>query len=53
MKLIITLIVVLLLFTVPAFSELTPADIDKIRLIVKEEVAVGSCGIRVPGAKIR
>ena len=38
MKLIMTLIVVLLLFTVPAFSELTPADIDKIRLIVKEEV---------------
>ena len=40
MKLIITLIVGLLLFTVPAFSELTQADIDKIRLIVKEEVAV-------------
>ena len=38
MKLIMTLIVVLLLFTVSAFSELTPADIDKIRLIVKEEV---------------
>ena len=29
----------LLLCTVPVFSELTPADIDKIRLIVKEEVA--------------
>ena len=38
MKLILTLTLMLLLLTVPAFSELTPADIDKIRLIVKEEV---------------
>ena len=39
MKLILTSTLMLLLLTVPAFSELTPADIDKIRLIVKEEVA--------------
>ena len=32
------LIGVLFFFTAPAFSELTQADIDKIRLIVKEEV---------------
>ena len=38
MKLIMTLITAFLLFTTPAFSELTEADIDKIRLIVKEEV---------------
>ena len=38
MKLIMTLIAALLLFTTPAFSELTEADIDKIRLIVKAEV---------------
>ena len=38
MKLILILPLMLLLLTVPAFSELTPADIDKIRLIVKEEV---------------
>ena len=38
MKFTLILIVVLLGFTAPAFSELTPADIDKIRLIVKEEV---------------
>lgn len=38
MKLITLLFAVLLCFTAPAFSELTPADIDKIRLIVKEEV---------------
>ena len=38
MKLILTSTLLLLLLTVPAFSELTPADIDKIRLIVKEEV---------------
>ena len=38
MKLILTSTLMLLLLTVPAFSELTPADIDKIRLIVKEEV---------------
>ena len=38
MKLIMTLIVALLPFTVSAFGELTQADIDKIRLIVKEEV---------------
>lgn len=38
MKLILTSTLLLLLLTVPAFSELTPADINKIRLIVKEEV---------------
>ena len=38
MKLVTTLITVLLLFTVPAFSELTAADIEKIRSIIKEEV---------------
>ena len=38
MKLILTSTLMLLLLTVPAFSELTPADIDKIRLIIKEEV---------------
>ena len=38
MKLITMLLAMLLCFTASAFSELTPADIDKIRLIVKEEV---------------
>ena len=38
MKLVIILSAALLLFAAPVFSELTPADIDKIRLIVKEEV---------------
>ena len=36
----------LLLLTTPAFSELTPADIDKIRLIVKEEVAASEARMR-------
>lgn len=39
MKLITVLIVMFLLFTVPAFSELTAEDIEKIRSIVKEETA--------------
>ena len=39
MKLITILSVMFLLFTVPAFSELTTADIEKIRSIVKEETA--------------
>ena len=39
MKLITVLSVMFLLFTVPAFSELTAADIEKIRSIVKEETA--------------
>ena len=38
MKAIMAWIVVFLLFTMPAFGELTQADIDKMRLIVKEEV---------------
>ena len=38
MKLVMILSAALLLFAAPVFSELTPADIDKIRLIVKEEV---------------
>ena len=38
MKLITTLIIVLSLLSVPAFSELTQADVDKIRLIIREEV---------------
>ncbi len=38
MKLILILSAGLLLFTVPAFSELTVEDLEKIRLIVKEEV---------------
>ena len=38
MKLITVLIMVLLLFGTPVFGELTQADIDKIRLIIKEEV---------------
>ena len=37
MKLITVLSVMFLLFTVPAFSELTTADIEKIRSIIKEE----------------
>ena len=39
MKLITILIAMSLLFTVPAFSELTAEDIEKIRSIVKEETA--------------
>ena len=38
MKLILILSAGLLLFTVPAFSELTVEDLEKIRSIVKEEV---------------
>ncbi len=38
MKLMMILSAALLLFAAPVFSELMPADIDKIRLIVKEEV---------------
>ncbi len=37
MKLITVLSVISLLFAVPAFSDLTAADIEKIRSIVKEE----------------
>ena len=39
MKLSVILSVMFLLFTVPAFSELTVEDIEKIRSIVKEETA--------------
>ena len=38
MKLILILSVGLLLFTVPAFSELTVEDLEKIRAIIKEEI---------------
>ncbi len=38
MKLILILSAGLLLFTVPAFSELTVEDLEKIRSIVKEEI---------------
>lgn len=38
MKLILTLITMLLFFTAPAFSQLSETDLNKIRLIVKEEV---------------
>ena len=38
MKLILILSAVLLLFTVPAFSELTVEDLEKIRSIIKEEI---------------
>ena len=38
MKLIVILIAVPFLFIAPAFSDLTPANIDKLRLIIKEEV---------------
>lgn len=38
MKLMMILSAALLLFAAPVFSELMPADIDKMRLIVKEEV---------------
>ena len=38
MKLMMILSAALLLLTAPVFSELMPADTDKIRLIVKEEV---------------
>lgn len=38
MKLILTLITMLLLFTAPAFSQLSETDLSKIRLVVKEEV---------------
>ena len=38
MKLILTLITVLLFFTAPAFSQLSETDLNKIRLVVKEEV---------------
>ena len=38
MKLITTLAIVFSLLSVPAFSELTEADVNKIRLIIKEEV---------------
>lgn len=38
MKLILTLITMLLLFTAPAFSDITDTDINRIRLVVKEEV---------------
>ena len=36
----ILIIIVLLVFSMPAFGELTQADIDKIRLIIKEEVEI-------------
>ena len=38
MKFILTLITMLLLFAAPAFSDITDADIYRIRLVVKEEV---------------
>ncbi len=46
MKLIMTLIVALLLFTTSAFGELTQADIDKIRLIVKAEIEASETRIK-------
>ena len=38
MKLILALITMLLFFTTPAFSQLSETDLNKLRLIVKEEV---------------
>ena len=38
MKLITILVIVFSLLSVPAFSELTEADVNKIRLIIREEV---------------
>ena len=46
MKLITVLIVMFLLFTVPAFSELTAEDIEKIRSIFKEETAASEKRIK-------
>ena len=46
MKLILILSAGLLLFTVPAFSELTVEDLEKIRLIVKEEVTESEKGLK-------
>jgi flagellar biosynthesis/type III secretory pathway M-ring protein FliF/YscJ len=46
MKLILILSAGLLLFTVPAFSELTVEDLEKIRSIVKEEVTESEKGLK-------
>ena len=46
MKLIVILSAALLLFTAPAFSELTVADIEKIRSIIKEETAASETRVK-------
>ena len=39
MKFLLTLLMLFSVLVIPSFAELTDADLDKIRLIVKEEVA--------------
>ena len=46
MKLIVILSAALLLFTAPAFSELTVEDIEKIRSIVKEETTASETRVK-------
>ena len=46
MKTVIVLSILFCVITLPAFGELTDADLDKIRLIVKEEVKTEIAGVR-------
>ena len=53
MKTILVLSILLCAIVLPAFGELTDADLDKIRLIVKEEVKAEITGVRQEIAGLR
>ncbi len=53
MKTILVLSILFCVIALPAFGELTDADLDKIRLIVKEEVKAEIAGVRQEIAGVR
>ena len=53
MKTILVLSILFCVIALPAFGELTDADLDKIRLIVKEEVKAEITGVRQEVAAVR
>ena len=53
MKTILVLLILFCVIVLPAFGELTDADLDKIRLIVKEEVKAEITGVRQEIAGVR
>ena len=53
MKTILVLSMLFCAIALPAFGELTDADLDKIRLIVKEEVKTEIAGVRQEIAAVR
>ena len=53
MKTILTLLILLCVITLPALGDLTDADLDKIRLIVKEEVKAEITGVKAEIAGVK